>query len=102
MYNRESQQKWYEKRGREYYHDYYVKNKDKVREYQKAYYEKNKNYIRRKQKKYFKETYKHNKTYYENYYLSNRSIILDKVTQKKQYGNKIVNFNQGNFIISFD
>ena len=46
MYNKESQQKWYDKRGREYYKEYYELNREKVREYQKEYYQKNKNYIR--------------------------------------------------------
>jgi len=100
-YNKESQQKWYEKRGRKYYKEYYELNKDKVREYQKQYYEKNKYYIRRRQKNYFHKTYKNNKTYYQNYYLSNRSLLLDKVTNRKQYGNGIVNIKQGSFIVSF-
>ena len=101
MYNKESQQKWYDKRGREYYKEYYELNREKVREYQKEYYQKNKNYIRRRQKNYFRNNYKNNKTYYENYYLSNRKLLLDKVRHRTQYGNGIVNITQGSFIISF-
>ena len=101
MSYKESQNKWYEKRGREYYKEYYKLNKDKIREYQKIYYEKQKKNIRIRQKKYYHQVYKNNKTYYENYYLSNRRLLLDKVRHRTVYGHGIVNIKEGSFIISF-
>ena len=102
-YNRESHLNWYNRCGREYYKNYYIKNKDRIAEYQKKYYQNNKKYIRRRQNKYHHENYYSKyQSYFKEHYLQKRQEVLNKAAEKKAYGNKIVKINNDKkYIISF-
>ncbi len=102
MDNRTSQQKWYEERGRAYYKQYYIENKERIRQYHKQYYEKNRERLRKKQNQYHKDTYySKGQSYFRENYRKKREEILIKAQLWNQYGNRIVNVNEGRFIVSF-